>query len=362
MKAIVLHEYGGTEKLKYEDFPDPAAGEGQVLVRVAATSVNPLDYKMRSGEAKGMFPVQFPGILGRDVSGTVRSVGAKVAGFAPGDHVMALTHKTYAELAVVEAEDLVKVPEGLDLIEAAALPLVVLNGEQLISRGVKIQRGQTVLVTGAVGGVGRTAVYVAKKAGATVIAGVRKSQRKQAEELHADEIIAIDDDAEIDRLGFLDAIADTVNHETAQKLIGKVKQGGVFASVLGRQPMPDCILPSALRLCGQSRMRRLCAAWRKILRRGASGFPSTACCRSRTQETACCSRTRRDRQSPAAGLTPRDWSNDGGRRYGCGSHRVCAAVACRSCPLTCPCPRDRGPRNALRLLRWMQWAARSHGG
>ena len=233
MKAIVLHEYGGPEKLKYEDFPDPGAGEGQVLVRVAATSVNPVDYKMRSGEAKGMFPVQFPGILGRDVSGTVRSVGAKVAGFAPGDHVMALTHKTYAELAVVEAEDLVKVPEGLDLIEAAALPLVVLTGEQLISRGVKIQRGQTVLVTGAVGGVGRTAVYVAKKAGATVIVGVRKSQRKQAEELHADEIIAIDDDAEIGRLGFLDAIADTVNHETAQKLIGKVKQGGVFASVLG---------------------------------------------------------------------------------------------------------------------------------
>ncbi len=233
MKAVVLHEYGGPDKLKYEDFPDPEPGEGQVLVRVAAASINPIDWKMRSGAAKERFPVEFPAILGRDVSGTVRSVGAKVEGFAPGDKVMALAWKTYAELCVVNATDLVHVPEGLDLIDAAAVPLVTLTGEQLISLGTNIQKGQTVLVTGALGSVGRSAVFTAKQAGAIVFAGVRKSQKEQAKELGADEVIGLDDDADLARLGFLDAVADTVGGETAQKLIAKVKPGGVYGSVVG---------------------------------------------------------------------------------------------------------------------------------
>jgi NADPH:quinone reductase-like Zn-dependent oxidoreductase len=233
MKAIVLHEYGGPDKLKYEDFPDPVPGEGEVLVRLAATSVNPVDIKMRSGEAKERYPVQFPGILGRDIAGTVRAAGPKVTGFAPGDKVLALGNAAYAELVVVKATDLAHLPEGLDLIEAAALPLVTLTGEQLISRGTKIQAGQTVLVTGAAGSVGRTAVFVAKKAGAAVIAGVRKNQLKEAAELGANQVLALDDDDAMDKLGFVDAVADTVGHETAQKLLAKVKQSGVFASVLG---------------------------------------------------------------------------------------------------------------------------------
>jgi NADPH:quinone reductase-like Zn-dependent oxidoreductase len=233
MKAIVLHEYGGPEKLKYEDVPDPVPKEGEVLVRLAATSVNPVDFKMRSGEAAARFPIQFPGILGRDIAGVVRSLGQGVSGFAPGDKVIGLGSNTYAELVVVKAENLTHLPDKLDLVEAAALPLVTLTGEQLVSRGVKVQQGETVLVTGAIGGVGRTAVYVAKKAGAVVIAGVRKNQLEQAAELGADEVLALDDDSAVDKLGVIDAVADTVNHETAEKLIGKVKQGGVFASVLG---------------------------------------------------------------------------------------------------------------------------------
>jgi NADPH:quinone reductase-like Zn-dependent oxidoreductase len=233
MKAIVLHEYGGPDKLKYEDFPDPIPGEGEVLVRQAATSINPVDLKMRSGEAKERFPVQFPGIIGRDVAGVVRALGPNVTGFAPGDKVIAFAGATYAELVVVKAADLTHLPDGLDLVEAAALPLVTLTGEQLISRGTKIQRGQTVLVTGALGNVGRTAVFVAKKAGAIVIAGVRKQQLTEAAGLGADQVIALDDEAAMAKLGFLDAVADTVNHDTAEKLLSKVKQGGVFASVLG---------------------------------------------------------------------------------------------------------------------------------
>ena len=233
MKAVVLHEYGGPSKLRYEDFDDPVAGAGEVLVKVAAASINPVDWKMRSGEAKERFPVQFPGILGRDFSGTVRALGEGVTGFQPGDRVMAMANATYAELVVVKASDLTIVPEKLDLVEAAALPLVTLTGEQLITRGTAIKQGETVLIAGALGGVGRSAVLTAKKAGAVVIAGVRKSQLEEAAGIGADQTLALDDKDAMAKLGFVDAVADAVGGQTAQMLLGKVKQGGVFASVLG---------------------------------------------------------------------------------------------------------------------------------
>jgi NADPH:quinone reductase-like Zn-dependent oxidoreductase len=233
MNAVVLHKYGGPEQLKYEVVPDPVPGRGEVLVRVTASSVNPIDYKMRSGSAKERFPLELPAIIGRDISGIVREVGEGVSGFAAGDRVMALTEKAYAELVVVKAKDLAHVPDKLDLVAAAALPLVILTGEQLITLGTKIQAGQTVLVTGAVGGVGRSAVWAAKKAGAIVIAGVRKSQLKEAATLGADVVLALDDAAAMEKVGFVDAVADVVGGDTAEKLLGKVKPGGVFASVVG---------------------------------------------------------------------------------------------------------------------------------
>jgi NADPH:quinone reductase-like Zn-dependent oxidoreductase len=233
MKAVVLHEYGGPDKLKYEDVPDPVANEDQVLVRVAASSVNPIDYKLRSGAMKAFWPLELPTILGRDIAGIVRELGSRVSGFKPSDKVMAVGLKAYAELAVVAAKDLAFVPDKLDLVKAAALPLVTLTGEQLITQGTKIQAGQTVLVTGAVGNVGRSAVWTAKKAGAKVIAGVKKSQVKEAAALGADHVLALDDAAAIEKLGFVDAVADTVGGQATQKLLGKVKQGGVFASVVG---------------------------------------------------------------------------------------------------------------------------------
>jgi NADPH:quinone reductase-like Zn-dependent oxidoreductase len=233
MKAVVLHEYGGPKNLKYEDVPDPVAGKGEILVRLAATSVNPIDYKMRSGEAKDRFPLELPAIIGRDIAGTVRAVGDGVTDFKAGDKVMALGTRAYAELVVVKASDVALIPDKLDLVKAAALPLVTLTGEQLMTLGAKIQKGQTVLVTGAAGNVGRSAVWTAKKAGARVIAGVRKGQLKEAEALNVDQVLALDDPAAVEKLGFIDAVADTVGGATAEMLLGKVRQGGIFASVLG---------------------------------------------------------------------------------------------------------------------------------
>lgn len=233
MKAIVVHEYGGPEVLKYEEYPDPVAGPGEVLVRVAAASVNPADYKQRSGAMKDFFPINFPGVIGIDVSGTVAAIGPEVQGFAVGDKVFAMANHTYAELCVVKAAILAHVPDGIDLVEAAALPLVTTTGNQLISLGTDVKNGQTVLISGAVGNVGRSAVLTAKSRGARVLAGVRKSQLQEAARIGADQVLATDDPDAMDRLPQLDAAADTVGGKTAEKLIEKVKNGGVFASVLG---------------------------------------------------------------------------------------------------------------------------------
>ncbi len=232
MKAVVVHQYGGPEVLKFEEYPDPAPGPGEVQVRVAATSVNPIDYKRRAGLTKDYYPIQFPGLIGVDIAGTVVKIGPGVQGFSAGDQVFAMAANTYAELCVVNAATLAKIPKGLDLIQAAALPLVTTTGNQLISAS-GIKAGQTVLVVGAAGNVGRSAVFTAKQRGATVIAAVLGSQEDEAETIGADQVVATDDDNAIANLPMLDVVADTVNGKTAEKLIAKVKPGGVFASVLG---------------------------------------------------------------------------------------------------------------------------------
>ncbi len=232
MKAVVVHQYGGPDVLKFEEYPNPVPGPGEVLVRVAATSVNPIDYKRRAGLTKDFYPIKFPGLIGVDIAGTVVKIGRGVEDFSVGDQVFAMADNTYAELCVVKAANLAKVPKGLDLIQVAALPLVTTTGNQLLL-ATGANAGQTVLVVGAAGNVGRSAAFTAKARGATVIAGVLKRQIGDAKTVGADQIIATDDDTAIANLAPLDAVADTVGGRTAEKLIGKVKSGGIFASVVG---------------------------------------------------------------------------------------------------------------------------------
>src|SRR6201987_5383354 len=164
MKAVVLHEYGAPEVLKFEEYPDPIPGPGEVLVRIAATSVNPIDYKRRAGLTQDFYPIKFPGLIGVDIAGTVVKIGPGVEGLSVGDQVFAMADNTYAELCVVKAAVLAKVPKGLDLIQAAALPLVTTTGNQLLS-ATGITAGQTVMVVGAAGNVGRSAVFTARERG-----------------------------------------------------------------------------------------------------------------------------------------------------------------------------------------------------
>jgi NADPH:quinone reductase-like Zn-dependent oxidoreductase len=232
MKAVVVYQYGGPEVLKFEDYPDPVPGPGEVLVRVAATSVNPIDYRRRAGLTKDFYPLHFPGLIGVDMAGTVVKIGPGVEDFSVGDQVFAMADNTYAELCVVNAANLAKIPKGLDLIQAAALPLVTTTGNQLLT-ATGIKAGQTVMVVGAAGNVGRSAVFTAKERGATVIAGVLKRQMDAAKTVGADQVVATDDETAIANLPGLDAVADTVGGRTAEKLLAKVKPGGVYASVVG---------------------------------------------------------------------------------------------------------------------------------
>ncbi|MES1208861.1 MAG: NADP-dependent oxidoreductase [Pseudomonadota bacterium] len=234
MRAIVLTEYGPPSALQLQTVPDPSPGPNQILVRMAGASLNPVDWKQRSGALRAYMPLTLPAILGRDASGTVAAVGAGVAGFKVGDRVLGrVPGGGYAELVVAPADAWAPMPSGLDLADAGALPLVVLTGAQLAEEATDVRPGETILITGATGGVGRAAVFAAKARGAKVLAGVRAKYRTEAESLGADGVASIDDDAAIAKLPMLDGIGDTVSGETIQKLLGKLKPGGKLGSVLG---------------------------------------------------------------------------------------------------------------------------------
>jgi NADPH:quinone reductase-like Zn-dependent oxidoreductase len=236
MKAVVLTEYGDPDRLQLRDVPDPSPQPGEIVVRVAAASINPVDWKLRSGALKAWMPLELPTVLGRDVSGTVSTVGPGVSAFAPGARVLGLVNRGYAEFVTAPLDAWAEIPAGLDLIEAAALPLVGLTGAQLVEEAAGIREGETLLVTGATGGVGRVAVFVAKARGARVYAGVRGKYKAEAAKLGASGVVALDDDAELARLPSVDCIADTVGGETIGKLLAKLKAGGRIGSAVGEPP------------------------------------------------------------------------------------------------------------------------------
>ncbi len=233
MKAAVIDRYGGPEVFKYRGMPDPLAGEGEVVVRTTAASLNPVDTLDRSGATKDWRPLRFPAVIGWDVSGVVETIGPGVAGFKVGDRVMAWAYATYAERVALKADLLVAVPGEIDLADAAALPLAAMTGVQLITQATGMQPGQRVLVSGALGAVGRAAVFTAKDKGAHVIAGVRAAQLEEAQSLGADEVLAIDDEAALAAAAPVDILANTLKGAAADRLLLAIRPDGTFASVTG---------------------------------------------------------------------------------------------------------------------------------
>ena len=218
--------------MNYQDMPDPVPGANDVLIRVAGIGINPEDILERNDQVEG-WQLQFPAIIGLDVSGTVIATGDGVTDLKAGDRVCGWSYHTYAELVSDKASLFAKVPDTMDLIDAAAFPLVGLTGSQLISVAGRLRAGQTVLVSGAAGAVGRSAVYMAKSLGAHVIAGVRRFQLDQAVGIGADETIALDDAVAFAAMPPVDIVANTLRGKPASDLLAKVKDGGTFASVTG---------------------------------------------------------------------------------------------------------------------------------
>jgi NADPH:quinone reductase-like Zn-dependent oxidoreductase len=200
---------------------------------VAGIGINPEDMLERNGDLKDRWPLHFPAIIGLDVSGTVVATGDGVTDLKVGERVCGWSYHTYAELVADKANLFAKVPEAMDLVDAAAIPLVGVTGSQLISVAGGFQSGQTVLVSGAAGAVGRCAVYAAKTLGARVIAGVQRFQLDQADSIGADETIALDDPAAFAMIPQVDIVANMLRGKAATDLLAKVKDGGTFASVTG---------------------------------------------------------------------------------------------------------------------------------
>jgi len=236
MKAVVLRAYGDVDQLSYEEVERPRPGAGEVLLRIAAASVNPIDWKLRSGAMKQFMPLELPTIPGYDMAGEIAELGPGVSSFKVGQRVMAVASRTYAEHAVVKADVLTLIPSALSLEEAAALPLVTLTGAQLIERGIKPKTGQSIVLSGALGGVGRTAAYVADQHKAQVIAAVRPNQLEEAESLGTRAVVSLENEEGLAKFVNIDSFADTVGGAVAAKLLKLLRPGAVYATVVGAPP------------------------------------------------------------------------------------------------------------------------------
>ncbi len=236
MKAVRVHEYGGPEMLKYEDAPRPQAGPGEVLIKVHASSVNPVDWKVRAGYLQQMMKYKMPMIPGWDVSGVVEAVGAGATRLKAGDVVYCLADLSrdgaYAEYVVVKEAVVAMKPKSIDHTTAAAIPLAALTAWQALNDGAKLAAGQTLLIHGAAGGVGTFAVQFAKLKSARVIATASKKNHEFLRSLGADETIDYNTTKFEDVVHGVDAVLDTITGETMERSWQVMKKGGILVSIL----------------------------------------------------------------------------------------------------------------------------------
>ena len=245
MKAVQIHAYGGPEELRHEEVPRPEPGEGEVLVRVHAASVNPVDSKSRAGGAVVMRPggqrLPLPIILGWDVSGTVESAGAG-ADFAPGDEVYGMIRfpeigAAYAEYATAPAAHLARKPASLSHEEAAALPLVALTAWQALFDTAGLSAGQRVLIHAAAGGVGHVAVQLARWKGAEVIGTASARNEGFLRELGVDRFVDYNAGPLEEAVGGdVDVVLDPIGGETQERSLRLLRRGGILVSIVGAPP------------------------------------------------------------------------------------------------------------------------------
>ena len=236
MKAIVIHEYGGPEVLKYEDIPRPEPKDDELLIRVIAAGVNPVDGMIRSGMFKGNRA--FPIILGGDVAGVVEKVGSKITKLKAGDPVFAYVSLDnsggYAEYALVTEREAAPKPKSLTYVEAAAVPIAGMTAWQALVDTAKLSAGQTVLIHGGSGGVGSFAIQIAKARGAKVIATASTANQEFLKQLGADVAIDYTKQKFEDIAKDVDVVLDSIGRDTLARSYGVVKKGGIIVSLVAR--------------------------------------------------------------------------------------------------------------------------------
>ncbi|MFN3231154.1 MAG: NADP-dependent oxidoreductase [Alphaproteobacteria bacterium] len=275
MKAVYYERFGESEVLQLGDLPMPKPGPGEVLVNVAAASVNPIDWKLREGFFDGVFPHEFPVIPGWDLAGRVAALGEGATGFSPGDRVYAYCRKpvvragTYAEYVVVDADVLAPSPANLSDVEAATIPLVGLTVWQSLFEFAGLKAGQSVLVHAGAGGVGSLAVQLAAHAGARVFATASAANADYLLELGASRAI----DYKIENLSVVqrfevpagfDVVFDTVGGDVLAASYGLLKPGGALPALNDEPDSQICEAKSirGLRLFSEpngAHLRRLTA-------------------------------------------------------------------------------------------------------
>lgn len=236
MKAVRIHEYGGPEVLKYEEAPRPTPATGELLIRVHAAGVNPVDRAIRDGRFKERIPFKLPFVPGWDVAGVVEAVGPGVSRLKPGDPVYGRTdlarEGSYAEYMVARESEIALKPKSIDFVTAAAIPLAALTAWQALFDNAKLSAGQTVLIHGAAGGVGHFAVQLAKIKGARVIATASARNHEFLRSLGADQVIDYNTTRFEDVVKDVDVVLDAITGETADRSYGVIKKGGIYVSIL----------------------------------------------------------------------------------------------------------------------------------
>jgi len=237
MKAAQITAYGDPSVVRVNEIERPVAGEGQVLIEVYASSLNPFDTLVRSGAAQKMAPLRLPATLGGDVAGVAAEVGAGVAGLAVGDRVygqasaVAGNSGALAEFATTAAGQVAKMPADLDFEQAASLPLVGVSALQALTEHIKLGRGQKILIIGGSGGIGTVAIQLAKHLGAYVTATATGAGLDLATRLDADEVIDYKDRNFADIISGYDAVFDTAGGANFEQALRVLKKGGVAVSM-----------------------------------------------------------------------------------------------------------------------------------
>src|SRR5262252_96084 len=238
MKAVIIHEYGGPEVLKFEDVPRPEPKDDQLLIRVVAAGVNPVDGMIRSGMFDKEGNRSFPIILGGDVAGVVERVGSKITKFKAGDPVFAYVSLDnsggYAQYALVTEREVAAKPKSLTYVEAAAVPIAGMTAWQALVDTAKLSAGQTVLIHGGSGGVGSFAIQIAKARGAKVIATASTTNQEFLKQLGADVAIDYTKQKFEDVAKDVDVVLDSIGRDTLARSYGVVKKGGIIVSLVAR--------------------------------------------------------------------------------------------------------------------------------